>query len=122
MGGGTVYKSPKITHKHKKHICNVIFLVLLHQYTPLLNPPLKALCLFNEEIKRIFDKHAPIKVKKVRGKPCEWLSRDLKKVMIYRDRVLRKARRTKRKKLTSLGIDSIKVDYNTSKEVKLNIA
>ena len=55
-----------------------------------------ALTYFNKTVKAIFDHHAPQIIKKVRGKPCPWLNSDIRKSMISRDRMLRKARRTKK--------------------------
>jgi len=55
----------------------------------------KAVNFFNDQVKTIFDKHAPITVKTVRGKPCQWLTTDLKKQMSDRDRILTKARKSK---------------------------
>ena len=42
-----------------------------------------------------FDNIAPNMVKRVRGKPCEWLSADLKRHMNIRDQMLRISRNTK---------------------------
>ncbi len=42
----------------------------------------------------MFDHHAPIIEKRIRGKSCPWLSRDIKKLMNDRDQLLRKARKT----------------------------
>jgi hypothetical protein len=61
-----------------------------------------AVKLFNEIVKDIFDRHAPEIVRKVRGKPCPWLDSDLRKLMIDRDRMLRKARKTKEERHWSL--------------------
>ena len=55
-----------------------------------------ALTFFNSIVKQIFDKHAPVTVKRARGKPCRWLNSDLKKLMKDRDRVLEKARKSKK--------------------------
>ena len=52
-----------------------------------------ALNFFNTTLGEIFDKHAPIIRKKVKGKPCKWLTRELKGVMNNRDKQLRKARK-----------------------------
>ena len=54
----------------------------------------KALTIFGTIVKRLFDKHAPVTVKRVRGKPCQWLTSDLKKLMSDRDRILEKARKS----------------------------
>ena len=43
----------------------------------------------------IFQKHAPIINKRVRGKPCPWLTNDLKSKLNTRDNLLRKMRKTK---------------------------
>ena len=42
----------------------------------------------------VFQKHAPIINKRVRGKPCPWLTNDLKSKMNTRDKLLRKMRKT----------------------------
>ena len=54
-----------------------------------------ALSNFNETVKLIFDKHAPYAEKKVKGKSCPWMYHNLRKAMIDRNRMLRKARKTK---------------------------
>ena len=53
-----------------------------------------ALNYFNKTLIYIFDKHAPSITKKVRGKPCPWLTEDINQLMNGRDQLLRKARRT----------------------------
>ena len=40
----------------------------------------------------IFQRHAPVIVRKVRGKPAPWLSTDVKNLMNERDKLLRKSR------------------------------
>ena len=50
---------------------------------------------FNRTVMGIFDKHAPVVVKRVRGKPCEWLTHDIRKMKTDKDRLLKKARKTK---------------------------
>ena len=55
----------------------------------------QALKYFNGIVRSIFDLHAPHIVKKIRGKPCPWINSDLRKLMIDRDRILRKFRKTK---------------------------
>ena len=42
------------------------------------------------------DKVAPFTTKRIKGKPCPWLTNELKNEMNFRDQLLRKARRTKR--------------------------
>ena len=56
----------------------------------------EALTCFNRTVKAIFDRHAPQIVKRVKGKPCPWMNSDIRKMMTSRDRMLRKARRTKK--------------------------
>ena len=56
----------------------------------------EALTCFNRTVKAIFDRHAPQIVKRVKGKPCPWMNSDTRKMMTSRDRMLRKARRTKK--------------------------
>ena len=55
-----------------------------------------ALNYFNEIVKAIFDRHAPFMVKRLRGKPCPWMHHDLRSAMVDRDRLLTKARKTKK--------------------------
>ena len=43
----------------------------------------------------VFQKHTPIIKKRVRGKPCPWLTNDLKSKMNTRDKLLGKMRKTK---------------------------
>ena len=43
----------------------------------------------------IFDKHAPLIIKWVKGKPAPWLTAELKSVMNERDSLLRKYRKSK---------------------------
>ena len=53
-----------------------------------------ALNIFNGIVKDIFDKHAPIINKRVKGRPCPWIDNELKQNMDRRDKVLRKARKS----------------------------
>ena len=53
-----------------------------------------ALKYFNVIVKSVVDRHAPHIVKKVRGKPCPWINSDIRKLMVRRDRILRKPRKT----------------------------
>ena len=41
----------------------------------------KALEYFIHTVKAIFDRHAHQMVKKVRGKPCQWINSDVRKTM-----------------------------------------
>jgi len=50
---------------------------------------------FTESLKSVFDVNAPIKTKTVRGKPAPWLKGSLKRFMDDKDKLLRKARKTK---------------------------
>ena len=50
---------------------------------------------FKSTLIDIFQKHAPEFDKKVRGKPCPWLTRDIKTKMTDPDHLLRKMRKTK---------------------------
>ena len=50
---------------------------------------------FNSKIEEVFNRHAPVIVKKVKGRPCPWLNPDLKRCMNNRDKILRKARKSK---------------------------
>ena len=55
----------------------------------------KALNYLNSTLGAIFGKYAPLIEKRVKGRKCEWLTCDLKCLLRERDRLLRKARRTK---------------------------
>ncbi|XP_057294623.1 uncharacterized protein LOC130623152 [Hydractinia symbiolongicarpus] len=55
----------------------------------------KAWSLLKGIIYRTYDSMAPLVRKKVRGKPCDWMTVDLKKEMNSRDNLLRKSRKTK---------------------------
>ena len=52
------------------------------------------LCIKNL-LSSVFDRHAPVLLKKVKGKPAPWLTCEVKKLMNERDKALRKSRRTK---------------------------
>ena len=52
------------------------------------------LCIKNL-LSNVFDRHAPVLLKKVKGKPAPWLTCEVKKLMNERDKGLRKSRRTK---------------------------
>ena len=54
-----------------------------------------ALNIFNFIVKDIFDKHAPLIEKRIKGCPCPWINQELKKAMNQRDRLHRKARNSK---------------------------
>ena len=41
------------------------------------------------------DAHAPMKTKSVKGKPADWLQGYIRRLMVDRDRLLRKARKSK---------------------------
>ena len=49
---------------------------------------------FKEVFRNVMDNHAPIIQKRVKGKPCRWLSTEIKELMNRRDKALRKARKT----------------------------
>ena len=53
--------------------------------------------LYKSTLSDLYNRHAPIIMKKVRGKPAPWLSEDIKSIMNERDMLLRKSRRTKSK-------------------------
>ena len=55
----------------------------------------RALEYFTEKLREVFDRHAPIIKKRVKGRKCNWLNRDIKSQMNRRDQLLRKARRSK---------------------------
>ena len=54
----------------------------------------KAWSLFKTLLKNIVDKHAPVKEKLVRGKDCQWMTKEIKQEVKNRDSCLKKARRT----------------------------
>ena len=47
------------------------------------------------ELREIFNRHAPLIEKRIRGKPSDWIDDNIKKEMNKRDRLLRKARGNK---------------------------
>ena len=50
---------------------------------------------FNSILNRNIDKHAPVIKKRVKGRLCPWLTKDLKKELNHRDKLLRRARISK---------------------------
>lgn len=54
-----------------------------------------ALNIFNVIVKGIFDRHAPIIEKRIKGRPCPWIDQELKAIMNRRDRLHRKAKESK---------------------------
>ena len=44
---------------------------------------------------RAFDNQAPRITKRAKGKPCPWMSMDIRKTMTERDKLLRKSRKSK---------------------------
>ena len=54
-----------------------------------------ALDYFTNSLRYIFDIHAPIIQKRVKGKGCPWMTTELKSLMNDRDKLLRKARKSK---------------------------
>ena len=54
----------------------------------------KVLEYFNAKVSEVSDRHAPSIQKKVKGRPCKWLTRELKKEMNNRVRQLRKAKKS----------------------------
>ena len=55
----------------------------------------KAWVFLKDHLTALFNKHAPIITKKVKGRHCPWLTTDVKKQMNKKDYLLRKARFTK---------------------------
>jgi hypothetical protein len=51
---------------------------------------------FNTSVKAVFDRHAPPVERKLRGKPCPWITHETKRKMDRRDQILRKARKHKK--------------------------
>ena len=70
----------------------------------------------------IFDKHAPLITKRVKGKPAPWLTAELKSVMNERDSLLRKYRKSKnmadfqaykqKRNLVNCELRHAKLNYN----------
>ena len=54
----------------------------------------KALEFFNNTVSSIFNKHAPFINKKVRGKPFNWITPEIRRAMTDRNRILKKARKS----------------------------
>lgn len=54
-----------------------------------------ALNIFNFIVKDIFDKHAPMIEKRIKGRSCPWIDQDLKNIMNQRDKLYRKAKHSK---------------------------
>jgi len=54
-----------------------------------------AVQLFTDILSNVFNKHAPIVKKRLKGKPTPWLNVNIKADMDRRDKILRKARKTK---------------------------
>ena len=52
-----------------------------------------AVIYLSKQLLQIFNTHAPVVEKRVKGKSCEWLDETIKKEMNTRDQVLRRARR-----------------------------
>ena len=53
-----------------------------------------ALNLFKNILTEAFDKHVPLKRKRVKGQPCPWIDEDVCPHMDQRDKLLRKARKS----------------------------
>jgi len=54
-----------------------------------------AVQMFTSTLQTIFDTHAPLIEKRIKGRPCPWLNADVKKKMNNREQLLRKARKSK---------------------------
>ena len=54
-----------------------------------------AVAFLNVNLENIFNKHAPLITKKIKGRVCPWLNRNVKSFMNDRDKILRKARKSK---------------------------
>ena len=72
----------------------------------------KCWTLIKHILARCINRHAPITKKTVKGKPIPWLTKEIKKQMNDRDRLLRKARKLK-------NIDDWK-NYKTMKNCTKN--
>ena len=75
-------------------MCNDIRNSNLHKIKDILSVN-DAWILFRDTLTTIFQKHAPLIEKRVKGKPCPWLTDGIKRKMNDRDRLLRKMRQTK---------------------------
>ena len=53
-----------------------------------------ALKYFNHKLKNLFDKHAPISEKRVKSRPCKWLTTELKIEMDHWGKLHRKAQKS----------------------------
>ena len=51
---------------------------------------------FTNSLKHVFDTNAPFKIKTIRGKPAPWLKKDIKRYIDNKNRLLRKARKSKK--------------------------
>ena len=51
---------------------------------------------FKEKLQNIYNNHAPLIEKRIKGRPCPWLTSNIKVLINDRDKVLRKARKTNR--------------------------
>ena len=78
----------------------------------------KALKYFNTKVSEVFGRHAPTIQKNVKGRPCKWLNRELKKEMNNRYGQLRKASKlnsendwSSYKRLRNLEIRKAKTSY-----------
>ena len=81
-----------------------------------------ALKYFNHKLKNHFDKHAPISEKRVKSRPCKWLTAELKIEMDSRDKLHRKAQTSgkladikeykKRRSICNNKIRKAKVNYH----------
>ena len=55
----------------------------------------KAWSLMKTKLRTVFDRHAPLVTKRVKGRVCPWMNSDITDAMKERDQVLRKARKSK---------------------------
>ena len=46
-------------------------------------------------VSKVFDKHAPLITKRIRGKPCAWMNDEIKSHMNTRDKLFRKWRKSR---------------------------
>ena len=51
---------------------------------------------FNHKLKKLFDKHAPISEKRVKSRPCNWLSTEMKFEMDNQNKLRRKVQKSRK--------------------------
>ena len=54
----------------------------------------KSYCSFVSTFKKIVDKHAPLKTKRVKQKNVQWITKEIREMISQRDKQVKKARKT----------------------------